>query len=256
VALEVLAPLVALIKERRSTMKTLVLPGNTDWPVADSDPSNQDAFFVFTGLTRGDAHLPSNLWKSFETDDTIISITHGHALKPAYWPYQRPLNMDDGMKVWDTLNHPDQRFLDLISATSGSHRKDYLKAVAVGSVVKLFPRSFRQKANHLLGQKFTREYEEYYGELLRIGAEQTRKKVLGIMGHTHVAGIRSYNGIHIVNTGTTGAKPNPLQRLSDPSAHMAMVDTEQGTYQLLQTFNAARPTGKPDQVGEGDFADL
>jgi 3',5'-cyclic AMP phosphodiesterase CpdA len=99
VALEVLAPLVALIKERRSTMKTLVLPGNTDWPVADSDPSNQDAFFVFTGLTRGDAHLPSNLWKSFETDDTIISITHGHALKPANWPLSVVTRRDKQRKL-------------------------------------------------------------------------------------------------------------------------------------------------------------
>lgn len=256
VALEVLAPLVSVIKDRRRKMKTIVLPGNTDWPIGESDAQAKEVFFEYTGLAQEDIETPG-LSKEFETDDAIITVTHGHMMKPDYWKsVKRPISFEDGRAIWNRINHPNKQLLKLISSTHGSHRNDYIKAMVVGSVVTLMPRAVRAKVNNLLGPVFTKQYEQFYSEMLYVIAEQTHKKILGVAGHTHVAGVRRYDDMTILNTGTAGAKPNPLQHLSDPKAHMAMIDTEIGTYTLIQTFNAARPNAKPEGVYRGDFAGL
>lgn len=256
IAIEVLYPLVALIREQRGSMQTLVMSGNTDWPVADPSPQKQQVFFEYTGLDAAHASLSPALLHTVEAGDVMLAVTHGHAFNPAQWGHVGSMSKEDYTELWETLKNPNQQFLDAISATSGSHRSDYLKAVMIGSVVKLMPHDIREKAVEMLGNKFTTEYEQQYTHALTVLTQQTQKKVLGVMGHTHIAGIRSYEGMTILNTGTTGAKPNPLQRLKDPVAHMAVVDTEQGAYALIQTHVARRPLAKPQCIAKGSFCDL
>lgn len=256
-ALRILSPLTEMVNKRRDAMKTILLAGNTDWPVADPDEEKREVFFAYTGLPKEHVSIaPGGLLHVEEADDASIVLTHGHALNPVQWGYEGGMTPEMYEMLWRALRSPGRKFLEDISAVSGSHRSDYLKAVAVGSVVKPMPRPIREAAMGFFGKKHTAKYERHCAGMLASLSKHTHKKMLGVMGHSHVAGVRRYDDMTVLNTGTAGAKPNPLQRLGDPKAHMAIIDTEIGTYTLTQTFNAARPSAKPERVHRGDFSGL
>lgn len=247
---DVLGPLVYLIRSKKP--ETILLAGNTDGLIADV--VERKIFFDFTGLRSGDVEIPhGGLLHVAEGDNISLVFTHGHALHPAQRVNVGAMNDETYRELWETLENPNKHFLDAISAIRGSHRRDYLTAVAIGSVVTSLPRIVRGKVAEILGGIFTQKYEEEYARMIAVHSFQTQNNVLGVMGHTHVAGIRAYDGITILNTGTSGAKPNPLQRKCDSCAHLALIDTYSGTFELIQTFNPLYPSAKPTVIGSGNL---
>jgi|GEM_PF-5468858 len=257
IAREVMSPVVQLIQERRESMKTIVHAGNTDWVLADHRPHLPAAFFASTGLRRPHVTIPEGaLLTTLDEGDDSIVVTHGHAMKPAQWGHEGPMTDESYARLLESLRRPSEDFLADISAVTGSHRTDYLKALAVGSVVKLTPRFVRERVNEKIGDRYSAEYEKHFGGMLAVLRNMSHRNVLGVMGHTHVARVREYDGTTIINTGTTGAKPNPLQRVNDPKGHIAIIYTDARMFELIQTYNAARPHSMPETVAKGVFRNM
>lgn len=258
VARESLRPIVDILQERRGNLQTIVIAGNTDWPIADPDPKVREAFFDYTGIPQSLASIPQGgLVHIEENDDIQLVVTHGHALKPAQWGHEGPMTDEDYAGLWESIQHPTPEFLHAISAVSGSHREDFLKAERAGKLIKRLPAPLRKLASHLAGKlKMTPEYEPHFANMIKGAMSSASKKVIGIMGHTHFSGIRKYGDQTILNTGTTGAKPNPLQRIADPVANIALMDTESDEYSLVQTYDAARPSKKAMEIANGRLSKM
>lgn len=251
IAREVLAPLATMIRDQREDMKAVVLSGNTDWVLAEPDKRNREIFFETTGLPEELVHIPKGgllLEKLSRPGETGLWITHGHAMKPAAWGHEGPMDRRAYLALAEQLRLPDARFLADISAVDGAHRKDYLLACAVGYGVRPMPSFLRHWVQDKATRKMTADYEPHLARVIDAAVLRTHHRCAGVMGHTHVEGIRRYGGVTIVNTGTAGAKPNPLQRYSDPRGHAAVIDTSQQLIRLVRTFNAARPDSAPEEL--------
>ncbi len=257
IAREQLAPLVELVRERRAEMQTVCIAGNTDWPLASKHPTERQVYFGATGFASGDIQMPPGGLMHYDNahPDMAFMFTHGHACKPEFHTAEHASTATYS-EMMNGVDNPSEQLLERIAATSGSHRMDYLKACVLGAAVKPLPRFVREPANSFIASRFTRGYEQHAAGMLEVFARHMQKKALVVMGHTHVAGIRTYDGRTVLNTGTTGAKPNPLQRNSDPRGHAAVIDTDRGEVELIQTFNAARPNAMPTPVDRRTFSQL
>jgi predicted phosphodiesterase len=252
IAWQVLEPLRTFIDSHRDEMQTVLLAGNTDGVIADSSELQRQVFFDYTGLQQEDVCVPEGgLRHSIEGDRVSLHATHGHAMLPKQWGYHGEMTPAAYATMWAWLKHPEEDgFLESINATGGAHRRNYLLANALGIVTKPLPFAVRESVSRILGMRMTQGHEQHFANTLSLIPKHNRK-IVGLMGHTHVAGVRSYDDITIINTGTAGAKPNPLQRVSDPVAHAALIDTDDGTYELVQTFDARHPDRKPTEVAVG-----
>lgn len=250
IAQEQLRPIVEMMQRNRTCLQ-VVLAGNTDWPISSTDKIERDIYFEHTGLDADRTNTPARgMIHEIVNDDVWIDVAHGHAFKPAQWGHVGAMSEEEYAALHRELQQPSPNFLADISATEGSHRSDYLKACVIGGVVKCMPAAVRHAATNVLGASFTQGYERHFARMLAAHVGATHKKIIGIMGHTHVPGIRSYDDVTIVNTGTTGAKLNPLQRISDPRGHVAIVDTEKGHIDLVQTYSGTAPFAGAASVGK------
>lgn len=259
IAHEQLAPLAALIHERRTDMETVCIAGNADWVLASPDAHHRAIFFSATGIQPTDVSVARGaLLHTEELEGAAVLLTHGHALSPKQRGHVGPMMHQDYVALLQDLREPSDDFLQTVGAVQGAHRMDFFKACAIGAMVKRTPAIVREFAVRHIGNSYTAQYERHAAQLLGVyGAQQSlHTKLLAVMGHTHVAGIRSYEGRNVLNTGTAGAKPNPLQHYSDPRGHIAIIDTNTDEVELVQTFNASRPNSAPITVERKTLSQL
>jgi len=257
IAREQLAPLVELVRGRRAAMQTVCIAGNTDWPLASKHPTERQVYFGATGFASDDIQVPPGGLMHYDNahPDIAFMFTHGHACKPEFHTAEHASTATYA-EMMNGVDNPSDRLLERIAATGGSHRMDYIKASMLGLAIKPLPRFAREKITSVVAGRFTAGYEQHVAGMLDIFSKHVGKKALAVIGHTHVAGMRTYGERTVLNTGTAGAKPNPLQRNSDPRGHVAVIDTNHGEVELIQTFNAARPNSRPTSMGHQTFSQL
>lgn len=253
-ALEQLAPLAALIREQRHGIAALA--GNTDWGLADTEnpAARRDAWIAHTGFDPDLVAYPDGgLFDDHPYDefDSRLVITHGHAFDRLQRGDHHAPVPEDFPILLRQFDSPSAPFVQRISDPMGPHAVATTRMANIGKHVKKLPGWLRHLASDVLGWRMkTRAFEPELANLMRHSgiAEETGLRSVGVMGHSHIAGIRRYGKEIVVNTGSFGARNIPTQRVSDQTAHMAVVDDDRGTIELVRTYDPSNPRKKPDVV--------
>lgn len=252
ISLEHLAPLEKLL--RAQPQASHAIAGNTDWLLSSihDRESMCQLWFEFTGFPQEKIAFPAGgLWHETEFSNARLLQVHGHVFDRAQrGDTHRPRPADYPVLLKD-LRDPPAELIENISAPFGSHAQSTNRMASLGKYVKRLPDAIRPVVANTVGWAMkTREFEPEFARLLTLSGirQETQARCIGIMGHSHIAGIRQYGEATVVNTGSFGARNIPSQRISDQKAHVVIIDNQHETLELVQTFDPRHPEKKPVKV--------
>jgi hypothetical protein len=259
IAREQLAPLARMLHQQ--TDPASALAGNTDWLLSDThNPQSMRALWLdYTGFPESKIVFPTGgLWNEYVFDEMHARLLtpHGHAFDRAQrgdthrpWPLDYPPLLQE-------LRDPSPAFVKRISDPNGPHAVSTNRMARIGAYVKRLPNPMRSMIADLIGWIIkTQAFEPEFARLIAFSGvrEEMRHRCYGLMGHSHLAGIRRHGDVTIVNTGSFGARNIPSQRVSDQKAHVAVLDDEAGTLDLIQTYDPRHPQHRPERTQSLDL---
>lgn len=251
ISLEQLGPIASMLQSQSSP--TSAIAGNTDWLLSDTEnPTGmRDLWLEYTGFPAEKiAFADGGLWEErvIESTDARLLITHGHVLDRAQRGDTHRPEPSEYPRLLEEMRHPSCPFIERVSSPTGAHALNSARMALIGKYVTKLPDALRRMAADGMGWLMkTRHFEPELVRLITMSgvARETRHRCYGLMGHAHIAGMRQYSDVTIVNTGSFGARNIPVQRVSDQKAHVVIVDDEEGSLTLVQTFDPRHPHRKP-----------
>jgi hypothetical protein len=259
IALEQLAPLRGLLQAQREPASAIA--GNTDWLLSDTDDPEamRKLWLEYTGFPADKVVFPDGgLWdeRTMEHAGARLLTPHGHAFDRAQRGDAHRPRPSDYPRLLRELRAPSTEFVARISGVTGAHARTTALMAKIGKYVKPLPGMLRHIASDAVGHVMkTREFEPEFARLMMMSGvrRETRDRCYGLMGHSHIAGIRRYYGQVIVNTGSFAGRNIPTQRPTEQAAHVVVTDDDSDVLELVQTFDPRRPRQKPTVVGTLDL---